>query len=81
MVNNPMECLCLDCPTLLDNKDHVPQAFAVCLPMFPKVGSEAVVCGICEHCAERPDLLKRMVEALRDLCPSATFMQARGTMH
>jgi len=78
MRKSPMECLCSDCTTLMDNKDHIPKAFAVCIPMFPEAGCEAVSCAVCDVCVDRPDLHERMIDALRKLCPSATLVQATG---
>jgi len=80
MAKNPIECVCLDCKTLMDDKSRVPRAFAVCIPMFPKAGSEAVSAAICESCVDRLDLKDRMFEALRKLCPSATLVEATGAI-
>src|SRR5262252_1289508 len=55
MQDHPMECICGDCTTLMDNKATVPKAFVVFIPMFPRAGCEAVSCGVCEFCVDRPD--------------------------
>jgi len=80
MEKSPMECLCRDCKELL-SVSHRPTAFAICVPMFPKpkVLSHALSCAVCEKCASRPDLLERMLESLREICPSATLMEPQRT--
>jgi hypothetical protein len=75
----PMECLCSDCRVLLDSEINRPTAFAVCIPMFPTADTDALSCAVCENCAERSDLFERMFEALREICPSATLVEAART--
>jgi hypothetical protein len=75
MHKETMECMCRDCVTLMDNKFTTPKAFAVCIPMFPMPGDDAIACAICDGCADRPDLLERMVEAMRELLPDFSLAQ------
>lgn len=75
MHKDSMECMCRDCVTLMDNKFTLVKAFAVCIPMFPVKGDDVIACAICDGCADRPDLLERMIEAMREICPSATLFE------
>jgi hypothetical protein len=70
-----MECVCRDCTTLMDNRFTIPRAFAVCVPMFPVPGDDAIACAVCDSCIDRPDLLERMTEAMRELFPSFELAQ------
>jgi hypothetical protein len=75
MSDEAMECVCRDCATLMDNKWTIPRAFAVCLPMFPVPGDDAIACAVCDSCIDRADLLERMTEAMRELFPSFELAQ------
>jgi len=75
MYTESMECMCRDCTVLMDNKWTLPKAFAVCVPMFPMPGDDAVACAICDGCIDRLDLMDRMVEAMRELFPSFSLAQ------
>jgi len=75
-----MECMCLDCRALLDPIINRPTAFALCIPLFPKDRDEAFVCPVCDVCVERSDLPERMLESLRDICPSATVVGPHRVM-
>jgi len=70
MHKDAMECMCRDCTVLMDNKWTLPKAFAICVPMFPVPGDDAIACAICDGCIDRLDLMDRMVEALREVLPS-----------
>jgi len=75
----PMECLCLDCDALLDDKANLPEAFALGLPMFPDDTTDAFVCAVCPNCVDRSDLFERMLESLREMCPNATLAHGNRT--
>jgi hypothetical protein len=75
MHNEAMECVCRDCTVLMDDMWTIPRAFAVCIPMFPVPGDDAIACAICEGCVDRLDLMDQMVEAMRELFPSFSLAQ------
>jgi len=70
MNKEAMECMCRDCMTLMDNKWTLPRAFAVCIPMFPKPGDDAIACAICDGCVDRVDLIDCMAESMREFYPN-----------
>ena len=75
----PMECVCLDCKALLDNKFRPPGAVAACVPMFPSSGNDAFACVVCEECGDRTDLFECALEALSDMHPEAKLWPTKTT--
>jgi len=79
LAKESMHCLCLDCETPVNTTTNKPKAIALCLPMFPSGESNVLSCVVCERCAERIDLMDRMLDSLRKMCPSATLVEAART--